>query len=208
MKIVFIVISSAFLLTACAQAPHTRPEVLELQRFAASAKPMAENGSMKWSAYYEGLYNREIAASSSGELLTMANDAWRAAQQYEAGSISKADFEYQQRAIRARATSISAAEEQAEQARRAQQAAAILSLRANLPAPYQIVPPAPLAPISSIQPLPGLPAAGTVNAFWTGKQQQVQTVTNQAGWNCEYNYAGQTFWRTYTGFCPASIQVR
>lgn len=45
-------------------------------------------------------------------------------------------------------------------------------------------------------------------AYWTGKQQQVQTVTYQSGWNCEYNYAGRTFWRTYVGTCPTSVQVQ
>lgn len=48
----------------------------------------------------------------------------------------------------------------------------------------------------------------SVSAFWTGKQVMVQTVTYQSGWNCEYNYAGQTIWRVFIGSCPSSIAVQ
>lgn len=44
-------------------------------------------------------------------------------------------------------------------------------------------------------------------AMWTGRSQQVQTVTYRWVWNCEYRYNGQTFWRLFEGSCPASIQV-
>jgi hypothetical protein len=70
---------------------------------------------------------------------------------------------------------------------------------------YQIAPPVQLSsrPISA----PVLPTTG-VTAIFTGKQQQVQTVTSQYGWNCEYNYLGRTFWRTFVGSCPSSVQVQ
>lgn len=45
-------------------------------------------------------------------------------------------------------------------------------------------------------------------AFWTGKQVQVTTVTYKIAWNCEYNYAGQTFWRVYETSCPSSVEVQ
>lgn len=48
--------------------------------------------------------------------------------------------------------------------------------------------------------------AGT--AFWTGNMRQVQTVTYQIGWSCEYNYAGRTFWQTFIGSCPATVEVQ
>lgn len=50
--------------------------------------------------------------------------------------------------------------------------------------------------------------AFAATAVWTGKQEQVITVTYQIAWNCEYNYAGQTFWRVFQGSCPSSIEVQ
>lgn len=44
-------------------------------------------------------------------------------------------------------------------------------------------------------------------AFWTGRQEQVTTVTYQIAWGCEYNYLGQTFWRVFQGSCPSSVEV-
>lgn len=47
-------------------------------------------------------------------------------------------------------------------------------------------------------------------AYWTGQMQHVTTVTYKQGVSCQYNYAGQTFWRTFTGTgsCPGSVQVQ
>ena len=44
-------------------------------------------------------------------------------------------------------------------------------------------------------------------AFWTGRQEQVQTVTYQWAWKCEYNYNGQKFWRIFKMSCPSSVEV-
>lgn len=56
---------------------------------------------------------------------------------------------------------------------------------------------------------PSLPTSGqAATAFWTGQEQQITTITHQQGWNCQYTYAGQTFWRVYVGTCPASIAVQ
>lgn len=44
-------------------------------------------------------------------------------------------------------------------------------------------------------------------AFWTGKQEQVQTVTYQMAWRCEYNYNGQLFWKVFKTSCPSSVEV-
>jgi hypothetical protein len=89
----------------------------------------------------------------------------------------------------------------------ANQRAALQSLAAiNTQPTYQIVQPAPLLAPAPFQP-PSIQPAG-VTAYWTGKQHQVQTVTYQSGWNCEYNYAGRTFWRTFVGSCPSSVQVQ
>lgn len=51
-------------------------------------------------------------------------------------------------------------------------------------------------------------SAWAAQAFFTGRMQMVQTVTGQSAWNCEYNYAGHTFWRTFIGSCPYSIDVQ
>ena len=48
-------------------------------------------------------------------------------------------------------------------------------------------------------------AQGT--AYWTGKMEQVQTVTGRMAWNCEYSYNGQKFWRVYANTCPTSVKV-
>ncbi len=45
-------------------------------------------------------------------------------------------------------------------------------------------------------------------ATWTGRQEMVQTVTYQQAWNCEYQYAGQKFWRVFKNSCPSSIEVQ
>jgi len=53
--------------------------------------------------------------------------------------------------------------------------------------------------------------AGTANAataFFTGRQEMVQTVTYQQAWRCEYNYLGQTFYRLFQTSCPSSVQVQ
>lgn len=49
--------------------------------------------------------------------------------------------------------------------------------------------------------------AFAATAYWTGRQEMVQTVTYRTAWNCEYNYAGQVFWRVFEGSCPSSVEV-
>ena len=46
-------------------------------------------------------------------------------------------------------------------------------------------------------------------ANWTGGMKLVTTVTYQQGANCEYSYAGRTFWRTFVGSsCPSTVEVQ
>lgn len=45
------------------------------------------------------------------------------------------------------------------------------------------------------------------SAFWTGKSQVVQTVTNKIAWECEYNYNGSTFTKVFESTCPSSVNV-
>lgn len=49
--------------------------------------------------------------------------------------------------------------------------------------------------------------AMAVTAFWTGRQQQVQTVSYQFAWNCQYNANGKYFWAIFQNSCPSSIEV-
>ena len=51
-------------------------------------------------------------------------------------------------------------------------------------------------------------AAQAATAFFTGRQEMVTTVTYQQAWNCQYNYAGQIFWRVYQNSCPSSVEVQ
>lgn len=50
--------------------------------------------------------------------------------------------------------------------------------------------------------------AHAATAYFTGRQEQVQTVTYQYGWRCEYQYAGQKFWRVFVGSCPMQVEVQ
>jgi len=51
--------------------------------------------------------------------------------------------------------------------------------------------------------------AYAATAFWTGNMEFVTTVTYQQGVRCEYNYAGNTFWRTFArrSSCPSKVEV-
>lgn len=50
-------------------------------------------------------------------------------------------------------------------------------------------------------------SAMAATAFWTGRSESIITVTNQQASKCEYDYAGQKFWRVFKGPCPASVEV-
>lgn len=52
------------------------------------------------------------------------------------------------------------------------------------------------------------PPVSAATAFWTGRQEQVQTVTYKWVWRCQYNYNGQTFWRLFETSCPSSVEVQ
>ena len=50
--------------------------------------------------------------------------------------------------------------------------------------------------------------AYAATAYWTGKQEPVQTVTYQQAWRCEYNYNGQMIYEIFMTSCPSSIEVQ
>lgn len=189
-KLVFLV---ACVLAGCAN---------QSVRYADVNKPLAQQGKIKWSDYYKGLYDTAAQSGESGQFLMRASNMILAAQSYEDGRINKDQFEALQREARASQT---IEDDAADQRRRAVFAAAAKSFSAN----SQITNPQ-LPTQIAMQPVARAPAvaAAVATAYWTGKQTQVQTVTYQFGWSCEYSYAGQTFWRTFVGTCPTSVQVQ
>ena len=54
--------------------------------------------------------------------------------------------------------------------------------------------------------LSALPASAAT-AFFTGRMQQIQTAKHEVAWNCQYNYQGKTFWRTFVGTCHSQVRV-
>ncbi len=50
--------------------------------------------------------------------------------------------------------------------------------------------------------------AYAATAYWTGKQEQVQTVTYQMAWRCEYNFNGQLLYFVFQTSCPSSVEVQ
>jgi hypothetical protein len=199
---------SLSILMGCATQPSQRPEYVELQNYISTNKPLAENGTMKWSEYYKGAYHLGRIANLPSDTLRRLNESIRDAELYESGRMTLSEFEYRRRA--AQASQQAASEQRAEQERiRTRDAilAAAASFNAAQAQPtYQIVQPAPLTQPALQQ--PSLQLSPAVTAIWTGQQRQVQTVTYQMGWSCEYNYAGRTFWRTFVGTCPQTVQVQ
>lgn len=189
-------------LAGCVTGPS--PQDVAYRAYVEQNKPLAEQGALKWSQYYTGLYSR--ASSLPASDLNRLNDLISYAQKYESGAITKDQFDYHRRAatIASKADFEVAAER--DRARRQAAAAAIIaSMPKYEPSTYQIVQPQQQTYTTPILVAP-LQKHG-VTAYWTGKQEHVQTVTYQAGWKCEYNYAGRTFTRVFISTCPSSVQV-
>jgi hypothetical protein len=45
-------------------------------------------------------------------------------------------------------------------------------------------------------------------AVWTGRMEQVTTVSGLVAWNCQYQVYGKFFWRIFENRCPNTIEVR
>jgi hypothetical protein len=54
--------------------------------------------------------------------------------------------------------------------------------------------------------LSALPAMADT-AYFTGRKQQMQSASREVTWQCQYNNAGKTFWRTFLGTCPAQVST-
>ena len=51
--------------------------------------------------------------------------------------------------------------------------------------------------------------AWAATAYFTGRQEQVTTVTGQQASNCEYRYMDKTFWKVFEIYaCPMSIEIQ
>ena len=50
-------------------------------------------------------------------------------------------------------------------------------------------------------------SAQAATAIWTGRSEQITTVTYQQAWRCEYNYMGHYFWRTFRSYCASQVEV-
>lgn len=47
-----------------------------------------------------------------------------------------------------------------------------------------------------------------VTAYFTGRQQNVTTMSGQFGVRCQYQYLNNYFWKTFTGgICPMNVEV-
>ncbi len=49
--------------------------------------------------------------------------------------------------------------------------------------------------------------ASAATAFWTGQMRTGQSVTGAFVYNCQYQYAGNYFWRAFSSYCPSSVEV-
>jgi hypothetical protein len=154
-----IAILVLLLIGSCASKPP--PQVTALQQYISENKPLAENGTIRWSQLYEGAYDRAAAAGAPGDSLARINDMIRYAQQYEAGSISRMEFEYYRRATGAEEASAEQQRAEKEQARRAQgmaQAAAAMQMMQQNRAPPPANPSAPMV-------VPGILRSQSVSGF-------------------------------------------
>jgi hypothetical protein len=49
--------------------------------------------------------------------------------------------------------------------------------------------------------------AQAATAFFTGQMNMGQSVTGRMVYNCQYQYAGHLFWRSFATYCPQSIEI-
>src|SRR5450830_375595 len=98
MKLVFICFLVLFFV-GCAQIQQH-----EASSYVSTNKPLAESGSMKWSDYYKGLYEKvaQIKVNGTGQQLMLINNMISISLDYEAGKITKEQFDAATRDARAK----------------------------------------------------------------------------------------------------------
>lgn len=138
------------LLTGCASGGPSEQQ-LGYGRYIAQNKPLLESGSIKHSTYFIGLYDAALRAGAPGHVLTRLNNVVGYARQYEAGAITKDEFDQYERAIRAEGVAQQQADQSQAQFDRerqqqlgvAQMAAGLQMMQASQPQPYYAPPPQP-----------------------------------------------------------------
>jgi hypothetical protein len=114
---------SMLLLVGC--AGQVSPQYRAFEAYVAEKKPLAEAGSLKWSVYYTGLYDKAVASSAPPYVLHAINESVMSAVRYEKGELSKEEFDYsrRQQQIAAQANgAVAQRQAQIDQERRQQQA--------------------------------------------------------------------------------------
>jgi hypothetical protein len=153
MKTIYALIVAALVAGCATSAPMVPPGQQELLSYVQANRAKAEAGQLPWSVYYKGVYQRLSAANAPGDMLGRANQLILDAERYEAGNMTKAEFEYRQRQANSeQRTSVQAAQQAAaEQQRRdsaAQMAVAAQLLQAGAPHSYAPAP-APIHPVAA-----------------------------------------------------------
>jgi len=97
MKILIFLVAG--LLAACASGP--TPGQLAAQAYVDANRPLAIAGTLKWSTYYLGLYEKQQSGGAPSFVLSTTNNLEATARRYEAGQISKKDFESARRGAQA-----------------------------------------------------------------------------------------------------------
>lgn len=127
-------LTAALILVSMLAGCATNEAARNLHNYAATERPRAQSGAIKWSEYYRGAYSLAIAANAPGDALGRLNESIRNSELYESGAIDKSQFEYRQRAIASAQKAQEDMNAQEEQARRtAQLAAAAQILQASGP---------------------------------------------------------------------------
>lgn len=113
----------ALLLAACASTGSVAPQDANVSAYwlyVNTQTPLAQEGKLRWSDYYTGLYEKRREMGASPEILRSVGELMYSAQQYEQGYMAKSEFDHRQREYTLR---IEQAEQRALDDRRQAQAA-------------------------------------------------------------------------------------
>lgn len=153
------------ILCGCA-TPGRSPQAQAFEAYIAENRPKAEQGAMKWSAYFEGAYQHALETSQPGWYLRSIGHMIKSAREYEAGSITLDEFKDRRRAEQAdNAEKRQVAAEKVQAERSARYAAAAAAYR----------PPTPLVPyvMPTHQPTPMRPLPASAGGLGFLKNQSV-----------------------------------
>lgn len=129
-----LIVAFLILLSGCAMQPQPVHPMVEWSRV---NKPLAEQGKIKWSDYYKGLYQQGLTLQSPIQpaFLEQVNNLIKRAQEYESGQITKDQFDGYRRDYQvtmAKAYQAAAVQTHQQQALDAQTSAAQMGAAAQL----------------------------------------------------------------------------